>query len=285
MVSAALLTLVLGIGAVAALATVALGSAIAAVFGLGWGVVVVAGGVLVAGVVVMRTEHPAWFVLPVAALVLPAAVMIGLHAHLNRQIGDVSVVPADRSAIRDSGYRSGLGDILIDLRHYRFTPGSTTPVHVDAGLGRTVVALPHTECVAVRVVYSTHSSVLDAAARLVGVDNDGSPTVSVFGRPYAGGSGQASDAVHRGRPTVVVDFRSQGGVLVVRDYPDSVDPREDSGWPGETYDLGPRPRVTSRHGARAREQRAALGSWRASLREEQRIARQKPGPCGKRRPR
>jgi hypothetical protein len=137
----------------------------------------------------------------------------------------------------------------------------------------------------VRVVYSTHSSVLDAAAHLVGVDSAGSPTVSVFGRPYDGGSGQAWDAVHSGRPTVVVNFRSQGGVLDVRDYPDSVDPREEPGWPGETFDLGPRPRVTSRHGARAREQRTALVYWRMSLREDQRIARQIPGPCGKRRPR
>jgi phage shock protein PspC (stress-responsive transcriptional regulator) len=274
--SSALVSVVLCFGAALALLTLAVASAVATVFGLGWGVVVVAAAILLTGALWMRGSHPGWVLLPVAVLVLPAALITGLHLRLDRQIGTINVAPDTPSALRSSAYRTGLGNLFIDLRHYAWRPGTAVPLHIDAGLGRTVVALPHGLCVAVRVHYNTHAGVLHGVAGALGASADDPSALTVFGQSRGPGTGEVAPTAHGGVPVLTIDFSSEGGQLDVRDYPDAINPSDEPDWPGELFGIAPRPSLTGLSKAQAR---LALSDWRAERREDRTITRELPGPC------
>jgi hypothetical protein len=56
--------------------------------------------------------------------------------------GGAPAAPADV----DHSYRTGLGDLLVDLRHVAAPAGSVVPLRIDSGRGRTVVVLPRDRC-------------------------------------------------------------------------------------------------------------------------------------------
>jgi phage shock protein PspC (stress-responsive transcriptional regulator) len=261
-----LASILLGFGGALALLTLAAAGAVATVFGLGWGVLIVAAGVLAIGVFWMREINPGWMLLPLAALVLPAAVVTGLHAHLDRQIGDVEVAPASQGELSSDGYQLGVGSMLIDLRNYEWGAGAPKPLKISGGVGRTVVALPQHRCVAVRVRYSTHEGVLHAIADALGAEGVETPGLTVFGKSTAGGQG-AVPATARGKvPTLSIDYTSQGGELIVRNYPGSVDPAQQPYWP-DIYLAWPGP-----------QSRMSKKMARKVRRQERRLA----GPCAER---
>jgi hypothetical protein len=220
------------------------------------------------GIFWMREANPGWMLLPLAALVLPAAVIAATHIHLDRQIGNIDVAPQNRSELDPAGYRTGLGSLFVDLRHYDWTDGTTVPLRISAGVGRSIVALPTNRCVAVRVHYDTHAGLLHGVADALGVDSEDSAGATVFGQSVGSGQGEVAPTVHGKVPTVSIDFSSQGGELYVRDYPDGIEPREFPDWPGFAFpisDFDPR------------------GLTRTEARQERRlnekITRRLPGPC------
>jgi phage shock protein PspC (stress-responsive transcriptional regulator) len=261
-------SVLLSFGGGLALLTLAAASAVATVFGLGWGVLIVAAGVLAIGVFWMRDVNPGWMLLPLAALVVPAAVIVGLHAHLDRQFGDIDATPESRSELGSGDYSIGVGTLFIDLRQYDWAGGDPTPLKISGGVGRTIVALPKHRCVAVRVHYKTHDGLLHGIADALGAEGTEAPGLTVFGRIFAGGQGLVAPPAPAGVPTLSIDYSSQGGELVVRDFPNSIDPREWSSWPGVPY-IG----VAHSPGFSQRE-----------IRRQQKINRQikheLPGPCG-----
>jgi hypothetical protein len=79
---------------------------------------------------------------------------------------------------------------------------------------------------------------------------------------------------------LVVDFRSAGGSLYVRDYPDRMDPNWRVDWPGYAVTLEPRPDTT---GVPKQAARRLVRAWhvrhRVQLRDAARVDRLMAGPC------
>lgn len=264
--------------ACAGLVVLAATGAAATVFGFGWVVVGVAAVVLV-GVLLGRPRlGPAWALLPVAALTIPALAVAADGLRLTTQVQAITVAPADARAVSGHVYRSGLNTMLIDLRRTELPASGTVPLQIAAGLRRTIVALPSQRCVRVVVHYDVNPFAVRLGALLTGHSLVFSDAV-IFGRLYSAGGTLTPPAVRPG-PVLDIHFVSQGGSLYVRDYPASVDPAIRPDWPGFQVHLEPRPDVT------ATPKKAAEGllrHWRTRLAAQEANARLVnvllPGPC------
>jgi phage shock protein PspC (stress-responsive transcriptional regulator) len=264
--------------ACAVLAILAAIGAAATVFGFGWVVVGVAAAVLV-GVLAGRPRlGPAWALLPVAALTIPALAVAAGGLRLTTQVGAVTVAPADARAITGHVYRSGLNTMLVDLRRTQLPATGTVPLQIAAGLRRTIVALPSQRCVRVVVHYDVNPFAVRLGALLTGHSLVFSDAV-IFGRLYSA-AGTVTPPAPRPGPVLDIHFASQGGSLYVRDYPAWVDPAVQPDWPGFQVHLEPRPDV------RATPKKAAEGllrHWRTRLAAQAANARVVntllPGPC------
>lgn len=267
----------LGLGALGAAA------AVAAVFGFGWVVVALAAAVLAGILVSWPRFGPGWALLPVGALVLPSLALAAGDVSIEPRTASVTVAPRTLAELPQTGLRSGLGLLEVDLRRTALPRSGRIPLRIDAGVRRTLVALPHHRCVHVEVRRHPVPLVLRLArAGLApggGSLGSATPEALLFGEPA--GSGPAPGQRRRG-PTLVIDFRSDGGRLVVRDYPDAVDPSERPDWPGYRVSPEGRPDTT---GVPRRAARRLIRSWRArrpaQLRSQKRIARLLPGPCAR----
>jgi phage shock protein PspC (stress-responsive transcriptional regulator) len=254
------------------------------VFGFGWAVLVLAAVVLVASLVCWPRVGAAWTLLPVAALALPAVALAAGGVHLATQMGDTAVAPRTLADVPRAGYRSGLGTLLVDLRRTTLPAAGETPLRIDAGVGRTIVALPHDRCVHVDVRYRVQDFAARAASLLSGRPLP-DRVVAVFGRQQYGGTGELAAGDERTTgPTLAIDFTSAGGGLYVRDYPDDTDPRVSPDWPGFEVTPEERPDVT---GLRRKAARRLVRAWRerrdAQVRDARRVAVLMYGPCSARR--
>ena len=272
--------------ALAGLATLGALAAAATIFGFGWVVLVAAAALLVAVLVAWPRLSPGWALLPLAAIAGPALAMAAGNVHLAAQSGDIRVAPGNAGSIPRNGYRSGLGTLLVDLRHTGLPARGVIGLPIDAGIRRTIVALPHDRCVHVDVDWHVRSF----AARLAGLVTSRSARdysgVLHFGQgEFAGEGGYVEPATLSGRrrlagPTLAVRFRSAGGSLFVRDYPDGVDPRTQPNWPGFASGVEPRPDTRGMPRGAARR---LIAAWRLRSRTQARIARRTdalmPGPC------
>jgi len=268
--------------ACAGLATLgALGGA-ATIFGFGWVVVALGATVLGGALASWPRVGPGWALLPLAALVLPSAALAAGGVRLEPQNGNVRVAPSSFSDVLPEGYRSGLGPMLIDLRRAEIPAGDLPPLVVEAGVRRTIVALPRDRCVNVDVEYRVTPFAARVAAIVTG-RGSASPFSEVilfgeahFGRFGVGGNG----GTRRDAPTLRIVFKSAGGSLYVRDYPDDVDPEVEPDWPGYPVYPEPRPDVTGTPEAAARR---LIANWRtrrrAQLRSQHRLKTLRPGPC------
>jgi len=254
------------------LGTLAVAAALATVFGPGWTVLVVAGAVLVGVLAAWPRVAPAWALLPVAAMALPALGVAAADVRLPAQFNDVVAVPRDVAELPAGGFRTGVGSLLVDLRHTKLPASGTVPLRIDAGLRRTVVALPHDRCVHVVVRYRARSFT-EAVSHLLG--DESSAMVTVYGRVAPGSSGTVTDVGKRAGPTVAIDLRTSGADLDVRDYPDQVAPVDEPGWP---YALPPVSRPIT-DGLSRRDAREVLRAWRAERPQRRRDARLQAGPC------
>lgn len=260
-------------------------SALATLFGLGWAVLAL-GILLVAGSCALRGRIPPAAVLPMlAALALPALAVSLTGARMPLRSSAYTVRPPDAAAVSATVFHSGVGDLMVDLRHTRLPRSGAIPLRIDAGVRRTIVALPAGQCVHVRVIYHVRPFVAQLAALVSGDQFAPFDGVVLFGRDYAGGTqtgprGVATAAGPARGPTLDVDFTSLGGSLYVRDYPDDVSPSASPYWPGTRVSIEQRPSLVGEPPKAAREM---LQHWRQRRRRDLAarawIARRIGGPC------
>ncbi len=265
--------------ACAALLVLAAIGTVATVFGFGWVVVGVAAVILV-GVLAGRPGlGPAWALLPVAALTIPALAVAADGLRLTTRTQSSTIVPAAASEVADRLYRSGLNTMLVDLRRTELPASGTVPLHIAAGVRRTIVALPAQRCVRVVLHYDVNPFAVRLAALLTGRAGVFSDPV-VFGRLYSRSAATVTPPASRPGPVLDIHFTSQGGSLYVRDYPDAVDPTVRPDWPGFQVHLEPRPDI---RGTPKKAAQGLLTHWRERLAVEQANARLVntllPGPC------
>jgi len=263
------------------LAILALLGAVAAVFGFGWLVVGLGAAVLIAVLAGWRRLGPAWALLPVAALTLPAIAVAASGLRLAPQVAASVVTPASAQAIRGHVYRSGLNTMLVDLRRTTFPAAGAT---VDAAHRRGDA--PHDRRAAGGPLRAGRGSVSREPVRgaahrpvhradgpaLLGPGAVRTPVLAVTG-DHGGGRDSA-------RPAAVHRLQLAGGSLYVRDYPSDIDPDGQPDWPGFLVHVEPRPDT---RGVPRKAARALVSHWEvrraAELRNARQVDAQMPGPC------
>jgi phage shock protein PspC (stress-responsive transcriptional regulator) len=275
-------------GGLVLLVLVAAAAAAATVFGLGWivfGLAAIAAGLSFSPV---RTKIPSIAVLlTLAALTLPAVAVALSPLRLTFQSGQSVARPKTFQALGQTVYHSGFGTLLIDLRHTPVPTSGDTTLRIDAGLRRTIVALPSNACVHVRVNYNVHLFPAHLAALLTGREETPFHDVMLFGNPFGYGAavGTRGTALNqrtsRSGPWLTIDFTSEGGGLYVRNYPDAVDPEVTPQWPGFRVTLEPKPNLS---GEPKKVQKQMVRDYHERLardRVNQRLVNSEmPGPCG-----
>lgn len=274
-------------GGLVALVLVAAAAGLATVFGLGWLVFAVAA--ILAGVMLspLRTRIPQIAaLLALTALTLPAVAVALSPLRLTFQSGDLVASPKSYRALDATVYRTGFGTLLVDLRRTPpLPPGGSATLRIDAGLRRTIVALPSNQCVRVRVNYDIHLFPARFAALLSGRDETPFHDVVLFGRPYGYGTavgthGSVASRASVPGPLLTIDFTSQGGGLYVRDYPDGTMPDLEPDWPGFPVSPEPKPYLGN---IPQRDRSRILLAWRRrrahELLNQKQVNRLMPGPC------
>jgi phage shock protein PspC (stress-responsive transcriptional regulator) len=265
------------IGALLGLGVLAAMGGMATIFGYGWVVVAAAAAVLVGTLAGWARLGPAWALLPVGALVLPSVAFAVGGLRLEPSTQTRVIAPRTLAELPRRPLRSGLGLLTVDLRHTPLPASGTIPLRIEAGVRRTLIALPHDRCVHVAVHQHDAPPALRLGGALVGQAGLTSP--QVFGRWTAPQSTTAA-AHRRPGPTLAIDYASAGGELVVRDYPDDVDPDVQPDWPGHPVYPEPRPETT---GVARAEAKTMVREWRARRkvqdRDKKRIDRLMGGPC------
>jgi hypothetical protein len=153
---------------------------------------------------------------------------------------------------------------------------------------RTLIALPHDRCVHVQVVSHDIANLLQLGALLAGRGTTATPSPTLFNGPGRIEGDQPGSTVTftgpenavRPGPTLNVDYETAGGELVVRDYPDDVNPRVTPDWPGYPVYVEERPDTT---GLDRVEARRIVREWRVRREEQvvdkERVDRLMNGPC------
>ena len=253
---------------------------LAAVFGFGWVVVAVAAAILACALAGWGRTGPAWALLPVAALSLPAIAFAAAGVRLTTRTSPAVVVPASADAVSHRVYRSGLNTMLIDLRQTPLPASGTVPLHIAAGVRRTIVALPANQCVRVVVHYDVDPFAVRMTALLTGRTRPIFSNLVAFGRLYGGSRGVLAQPPVPAAPTLDIDFHSQGGSLYVRDYPDAVNPDLEPDWPGYEVHVERRPDV---QGTPLKAAQRLIAHWRvrraAQVANARVINALMPGPC------
>ncbi len=263
-------------------------AALATVFGFGWIVFALAAATVGLSFSPWRGRIPTLAtLLTVAALTLPAMAVAMSPVRLTFQSGESIAHPGSYRALGRTVYRSGFGTLFIDLRRTPVPAAGDTTLRIDAGLRRTIVALPTDRCVRVRINYDVHLFPAHLAALFTGHYETPFHDVVLFGNPYGYGALQGSHAsatsprsAGTDGPLLTIDFTSQGGGLYVRDYPQSIDPTVTPQWPGYPVTLEPRPLLRDEP---HKLWKAILRAWQRRLaveRDSQRtVDRLLDGPC------
>jgi len=253
--------------------------ATATVFGFGWAIAGIAAAALVVVLAGWRRAGPGWALLPIAALAPPAVAVATSGVRLAPAAGRTVVAPRSTGELRAAVYRSGLDTMLIDLRRTAFPAAGTVPLRIQAGVRRTIVALPDDRCVHVTVRYDIDPFAARLGALLTGRSSPEFSDLVLFGHLFGSRGVAVSDSGVPG-PVLAIEFSSQGGSLYVRDYPADVNPDVRPDWPG--YPVTPEPRPDT-NGLRRRAARSLIRSWRTRLAVELSSARRidvlMPGPC------
>lgn len=193
----------------------------------------------------------------------------------------MTLAPRTLDELPTSGLSSGLGLLTVDLRRTALPRSGTIPLRVDAGVRRTLVALPHDRCVHVEILPQVTPFARWVAAAVRGSYVSEDPGITVFGEPTSADPARdPASGARRPGPTLALEFVSDGGGLVVRDYPDDVDPASQPDWPGYRVQVEPRPETRELSRKQARR---LLRTWRARRpgqeRSQRRIEQLLPGPC------
>ena len=113
--------------------------------------VAVAGAALVGVLAGWARLGPAWALLPVGALVLPSVAMAvgGLRIEPSTQAR--VIVPRTAADLSRRPCAAAWAFSTVDLRHTPLPASGTIPLRIEAGVRRTLIALPHDRCVHVAV--------------------------------------------------------------------------------------------------------------------------------------
>jgi phage shock protein PspC (stress-responsive transcriptional regulator) len=275
------------IGGLVLLVLVAAAAAATTVFGPGWVVFGLAALVASLSFSPMRTKIPSVVVLlTLGALTVPAVAVALSPLRLTLQSGQSIVRPKLYRDLGQTVYHSGFGTLLLDLRRTHIPASGNTTLRIDAGLRRTIVALPTDECVRVRVNYDIHLFPAHLAALLTGRETTAFHDVVLFGQPFGYGAAlgtqgtMVNETTSDSGPLLTIDFTSQGGGLYVRDYPNNVSPDVTPQWPGYHVTLEPRPNL---RGEPKKVQKQMLHDWHLRLQIERGsqefVNPRIPGPC------
>ena len=261
------------------MATLVVLGALAPLFGFGWLAAAVAAVVLVGVLAAWPRLGPGWALLPVAAIALPATAVAATGVQLTPQPGHVTIAPRSLGSGGAATFRAGLGTTLVDLRRTSLPAMGTVTIHVQGGVRRTIVALPHDRCVHVELHYRVQPFMARLASQLSGRSGP-FPGVVAFGGFMPRSSGARDFASPVPGPVLRIDFSSTGGGLYVRDYPTWLDPETHPNWPGFT--VFPEPRPDTR-GMSKRLARDELSWWRerhaAEVASQRYIDSLMGGPC------
>jgi phage shock protein PspC (stress-responsive transcriptional regulator) len=260
------------------LATLGVLAATATLFGFGWIAVALAAAAVVAVLVAWPRLGPAWALLPLVGIALPAVAVAAGGVKLAPDTGHVTVAPQTLAPGGVATFRAGLGTLLVDLRRTELPVTGTLNVRVQGGVRRTIVALPHDRCVHVELNYSVRPFWSEVASLVAG--RAPAAGVRVFGTGLWDRSGKRDLSSPIPGPVLKLNLTSAGGSLYVRDYPDSVDPDADPDWPGYPVYVEPSPKL---HGVSKPLARYELRSWRArhaaEVRSQRFVAQNMGGPC------
>ena len=196
-------------GALLGLATLAVAGAAATVFGFGWVVVALAAAVLVGTLAGWARLGPAWALLPIGALVLPSVALAVGGLRVEPSSTSVVLTPRTLAELPRDRLTSGLGLLTLDLRRTALPEAGRIPLRIEAGVRRTLIALPHDRCVHVVVRQREGPAALRVGAAFLGEAELGTPETRVFGRLESEDRGRADRADTRGR--LLVDGRRAGG--------------------------------------------------------------------------
>lgn len=209
-----------GCAACVGLATLAAVGAAATIFGFGWVVLAIAAVVLLAALVTGPRAGAGWTLLPIAALVLPGLAMTVGGVRVDPETRDVAVAPRSVADIPHAGYGSGLGALLVDLRRTTFPATGNLSLRIDAGIRRTIIALPTNRCVRVDLRYDVVPFAARIASILSGRDAPFSG-VTLFGvlqGSRAGEDGNVPGPAAASR-TLTVDFHSAAAACMCATMP------------------------------------------------------------------
>lgn len=214
--------------AAAGLATIAVAAALTTLFGFAWAVAVAGGVFLAAALVASSVIRPAWALATLVAAIVPAVAVAASGVRVEPQAGLVTRAPATLDDVPTGGYRTGLGDLLVDLRGFDPPAGSVVALPLHTGTGATVVALPRDRCFNLDIRYRSSEAwpltkplsrrTQKRAVRFYGV-----------AQPLAGHWLRTTADPHA--PTLRIDYTAVVGTLTVRDYPPTTGPLYDPGWP------------------------------------------------------
>jgi hypothetical protein len=243
------------VGLLAILAAAWLAAASAVLVVLGAGLVVVVALVVLGGALLARRGRTSpWFLVPLLAVAVPAVVVAASGVRVEAQHGVEVHVPLTVDELPRGGYRTGLGEQLVDLRALDLPARRTITVKARSDLDRTVVALPRDACWNLDVRWHTGSlwlpgvstprwvSGLDPAGRRLDVWSRRTRAaawngvfegrIALFGRVRRERRGRwVSRVADPAAPTVRIDLRSLGSSFAVRDYPDDIGPLQNTTWP------------------------------------------------------
>ena len=165
LIARAVIALLIGIAAVGGFA----GVFVLAALGGGTTLAVLAIVAGVALVVAGLAGGARWLIAPALVLVLPLAIVAAADIRVDGGVGERQYRPATVEELRPD-YQLGMGQLVLDMRDVELPPG-TTKVHLETGIGHTVVRVPEDACVSSDVQLGVgHAQVLDRSSDGLDVD-------------------------------------------------------------------------------------------------------------------
>jgi phage shock protein PspC (stress-responsive transcriptional regulator)/predicted membrane protein len=159
------IALLIGIAAVGAFAGVFLLAALGG--GTTLAVLAIVAGVAL--VVAGLSGGARWLIAPALVLVLPLAIVAAADIRVDGGVGERQYRPVSVEDLRPD-YELGMGQLVLDMRDVDL-PAGTTKVHLELGIGHTVVRVPEDACVSSDVQLGAgHAQVLDRSSDGLDVD-------------------------------------------------------------------------------------------------------------------
>jgi phage shock protein PspC (stress-responsive transcriptional regulator)/predicted membrane protein len=177
LIARGVIALLIGIAAVGAFA----GVFVLAALGGGTTLAILAIVAGVALVVAGLAGGARWLIAPALVLVLPLAIVAAADIRVDGGVGERQYRPATVEELRPD-YELGIGQLVLDMRDVDL-PAGTTTVHLQTGIGHTVVRVPEDACVSSDIQMGAgHAQVLDRSSDGLDVDFE-QASATTAGRP------------------------------------------------------------------------------------------------------